>query len=149
MKAINNTVKINLKKGKHNINIYSLYSNIKKIRIYNTKEGGGYKCEECPNNLKIKKDNGYICSSCFPGFYLNEEKNCIKCDENYIKISQDDEKCSLCPSFTYSNKERTQCIIYDILNLTNIKRTFIIHDLNISNEKICEIQNCVNSLYIS
>ena len=146
MKAINNTVKINLQKGKHNINIYSLYSNIKKIRIYNTKEGGGYKCEECPNNLKIKKDNGYICSSCFPGFYLNEEKNCIKCDENYIKISQDDEKCSLCPSFTYSNKERTQCIIYDILNLTNIKRTFIIHDLNISNEKICEIQNCVNSL---
>ena len=146
---INNMIKIDLEKGKHEIIINSLNIIIKKITIYNTKEGGGYKCEECPNDLKTKTENGYICVFCSPGFYFSDsEKKCIKCDENYIKMSySNNDKCVKCPIFTYSNEDRTQCVIYNVLNQKNIMRSFIIETFEKSIEKICKVINCLNSFF--
>ena len=146
---INNMIKITLEKGKHEIKINTLYNQIKKVTIYNTKEGGGYKCEECPNNLKEKTENGYTCVICSPGFYYsNSEKKCIKCDENYIKISYSNEdKCIKCPNFTFSNDDRTECVIHKVINQKNIMRSFIIENLENSIDQICKIQNCLYSFY--
>ena len=143
---INNIIQIKLEKGIHNIYINSINTLIKKITILNTKEGGGYKCEECPDNIKVKNENGYTCLICSPGYYLNSEQKCIKCDEGYIKMnSGNHEKCIKCPYFTYSNYERNQCIIYDVLNQKNIMRSFAIEQFEKSNEKLCKMQTCIDS----
>ena len=146
---INNMIKIDLEKGKHEIIINALNNIINKVTIYNTKEGGGYKCEECPNNLKIKTENGYICLICSPGFYFSSsEKKCIKCDENHIKTSYNNiDKCIKCPTFTFSNDDRTECVIHNVINQKNIMRIFVVEKIEKTIEKICKTQNCLNSFY--
>ena len=143
---INNTIQIKLEKGIHNIYINSINIFIKKITILNTSEGGGYECKECSDNIKVKTENGYTCLNCGPGYYFNSEQKCVKCDEGYIKInSGNHENCIKCPSFTYSNDERNQCFIYDVLNQKNIMRSFIIDELENTNEKLCKMQTCIDS----
>lgn len=143
----NNVIKIKLLKGPHNIFINLENFQIKKIIIYNTTEGGGYECEECPENAKIKNENGFTCLNCGPGYYLNSQQNCVKCDYNFIKmVSGNNEKCIKCPDFTFSNDERTECLIYPIINQKNIKRSFIIEQFEKTQEKICKLLDCTNSL---
>ena len=45
------------------------------------------------------------------------------------------------------NEDRTQCVIYNVLNQKNIMRSFIIETFEKSIEKICKVINCLNSFF--
>ncbi len=152
IKEIKNEEKIILEKGNHDIKINSNNIYIEKIIITNTKEGGGYKCDECPTNLKIKDSEGHItCTECLPGYELNIQKGqCIKCEENTIKINfGNEEKCKKCPEFTKANEDRTECVIYNVLTQKSIMQKYIISNYENVQSSLCKMtQNlCYSSLY--
>ena len=147
---ISEITKIPIEIGKHTIKIKSENILIDKIIITNSNEGGGYECSECPNNMKIKDENGNIlCQECQPGFELINEK-CVKCKENYIKNSySNDEKCSECPNFTFSNENHTICVPFDVLNNKFHMQKFYLGNFDYFLNNLCKFtQNlCINSLY--
>ena len=140
-----------LVKGEHNIYIKSKNVMLKSIQITNSKEGAGFQCNFCPENLKIKNDkNQIICNECEPGYEYNEKKKeCIKCINNDVKLSKgNEEKCHTCPTFTTANKINTECIPYDVYyhNKENLK--FYIKQYEEIQNIICSYKKlCYNTLF--
>ena len=152
-KEIKSEESIILDSGKHDIKINSANIYIEKISITNTNEkGGGFYCEKCPNNLKIKDSEGnIICNECRPGFELNIQKEqCVKCEDNTIKINYgNEEKCKKCPEFTKANEDRTECVIYNVLTQKSIMQKYVISNYENVQISLCKMtQNlCYSSLY--
>ena len=147
---ISEITKIPIEMGKHTIKIKSENTIIDKIIISNSNEGGGYECSECPENMKIKDENGNIlCQECQPGFELIGEK-CVKCKENFIKISSsNNEKCIECPLFTKANENNTICVPFEVFNYKKHMQKYYLGGYDLFLDNLCKFtQNlCYKTLY--
>ena len=146
------TTEIELTLGNHLIELDSKNLYINQIKITNTKEGGGYFCEECEEKyLLINENNSKICVMCEPGYEFNElEKKCIKCKNGEVKEGYGNKnKCRTCPKFTTPDKENKFCQITNFVHYKEDKRLFYFQKYSSEFSNLCKLNNklCINKLY--
>ena len=118
-------------------------SNFKKI-CETCNSGTFYKDAKCNDCMKgcAKCSNQNSCISCYPSYYLDDNKKCVKCDDGceYCRIQNGIKKCDLCNTYNYYMDLQGKC--------QNCQGEGCEECIYKNNKKICtKCQNSYDSLF--